>query len=466
MATSNPASNREVITVSELNRDARQLLETSFPFLYVEGEISNLAQPSSGHWYFTLKDDRAQVRCAMFRNRNHMVRFKPRNGMQIIVRGRISLYENRGEFQLIAEFLEEAGDGALRRAFEKLKNALQAEGLFSEDRKRPVPSLPNHIAIITSPTGAAIRDVLTIMGRRFPGIHATVIPVQVQGEESVRQIVDALELANRYAADPFDLILLTRGGGSLEDLWSFNTEPVARAVAVSRLPVVCAVGHESDVSIADFVADLRAPTPSAAAELITPDRETWLEAVGQVGRRLVQATLAGLSRHQQEISHLSRRLRHPSNRLDELAQRLDDLKKRLVIQGRGQLTGYRFGELERRLEAATSRRISNLENRVRSLRLRSPETIITANRTRLNNLNEKLQKAVSYSLTGKQTKLIAVTEKLDALSPLSTLKRGYAIVEKDEHVVVDAGELSPGDRITGRLMKGTFEADVTRSEDS
>ncbi len=444
MAAQNPTSNREVITVSELNRDAKQLLETNFPYLYVEGEISNLAQPSSGHWYFTLKDDRAQVRCAMFRNRNHMVRFKPKNGMQFIVRGRISLYENRGEFQLIAEFLEDAGDGALRRAFEKQKNSLQAEGLFSEDRKKPVPTLPQHIAIVTSPHGAAIRDVLTVMQRRFPGIHATIIPVQVQGEESVKQIVKALDLANNYQADPFDLILLTRGGGSLEDLWSFNTEPVARAVAASNLPVVCAVGHESDVSIADFVADLRAPTPSAAAELVTPDKEVWLDMLNQMDKRLVQSITADLGHHSREVNHLRRRLRHPSNRLEELNQRLDDL--------------------ERRFHTTISRHLSGLGNQLAALRVPTPTMMLDARATRLQHLNEKLVRAAGMMVSSNRARLATTTEKLDTLSPLSTLKRGYAIVEKGEHVITDAADLTTGDRITARLMKGRVEAEVRQIE--
>ena len=270
-----PQSNREILSVGDLNRAARQLLEGQFAMVFVEGEISNFARPSSGHWYFTLKDSSAQLRCAMFRNRNQSIRFAPANGQQVIVRGKISLYEGRGEYQMIAEFLEEAGDGALRRAFDKLKSQLEAEGLFAEYTKKVIPAMPRHIAIITSPTGAAIRDVLQVLKRRFPAINVSVLPVAVQGDEAPAQIVRALSQANQYVEDPFDLILLTRGGGSLEDLWAFNTEPVARAIFASQLPVVCAVGHETDVSIADFVADLRAPTPSAAAELISPDGAEW-----------------------------------------------------------------------------------------------------------------------------------------------------------------------------------------------
>jgi exodeoxyribonuclease VII large subunit len=261
-------SNRDVLSVSDLTRSARMLLEEEFPNVFVEGEISNFSKPASGHWYFTLKDDKSQLRCAMFRNKNSRLRFVPRNGLQVIVRGKISLYEGRGDFQMIAEHMEEAGDGALRRAFEKLKAQLDREGLFDPAAKQPVPNLPNHLAVITSPTGAAIRDVLHVFERRFPALKVTIIPVPVQGDEAIPRIVEAIDLANRYSDLPFDAILLTRGGGSLEDLWAFNTEPVARAIFNSALPIVSAVGHEIDITIADFVADLRAPTPSAAAELL------------------------------------------------------------------------------------------------------------------------------------------------------------------------------------------------------
>ncbi|MBD3647253.1 MAG: exodeoxyribonuclease VII large subunit, partial [Pseudomonadales bacterium] len=321
--------NRQVLSVSELNRSARHLLEGEFPMVFVEGEISNLARPSSGHWYFTLKDDSAQLRCAMFRNRNRMIRLPVRDGMQVIVRGRISLYEGRGEFQMVAEFLEDAGDGALRAAFEKLKAKLEAEGLFDPDRKRPIPALPKHVAVITSPTGAAIRDVLHVLARRFPAIEISVIPVQVQGEHSPKQIVDALNFANGYRDNPFDVLLLTRGGGSLEDLWSFNNEEVARAVFASEIPVVCAVGHETDFSIADFVADLRAPTPSAAAEQISPDGQDWLDTFVRHERVLTGLITSLIGEHERHLDHLGRRLRHPGRTLQDMYQRLDGLELRL-----------------------------------------------------------------------------------------------------------------------------------------
>ena len=444
-------SNRKVITVSDLNRDARLLLESEFPILWVEGEISNLAQPGSGHWYFTLKDDKAQVRCAMFKNRNHMVQFRPRNGQQIIVRGRISLYEGRGEFQMIAEFLEDSGDGALRRAFDKLKASLQQEGLFDEARKKPVPLLPEHVAIITSPTGAAIRDVVSVMQRRFPAIRISILPVQVQGDESVQQIVAALQLANAYSIatpeDPFDLILLTRGGGSLEDLWSFNTEPVARAVAASLLPVVCAVGHESDVSIADFVADLRAPTPSAAAELITPDGDVLLGSFNILARRLWQLMSQQLTDGTREISHLKKRLRHPRAHLEDLAQQLDELERRL--------TGNISYQLERQ------------QSRVDRCRITSPATAINTSKVRLGYLAEKLNLHSHSALRHRADQLLNLTSKLDTLSPLATLHRGYAIVssEADDHILTSSQDVQPGDRIRARLKSGAVIAEVKERQD-
>ena len=270
--STNTGSNREVLSVTKLNQMARRVLEGEFPNIWVEGEISNFVQPSSGHWYFTLKDASAQIRCVMFRNRNRSHREKPQDGSKVLLRGKISLYEGRGEFQLSADTLEDIGDGELLRAFEQLKVKLQKEGLFDVKNKKSIPRLPKHVGVITSPSGAAIQDVLNILGRRFPAIKVTILPAQVQGKEAIQQIKEALIFANRYNVFPFDVLLLTRGGGSLEDLWPFNSETIARTIAEIDIPIVSAIGHESDTSISDFVADLRAPTPSAAAELISPDQ--------------------------------------------------------------------------------------------------------------------------------------------------------------------------------------------------
>ena len=454
-------SNRHIITVSELARDARDLLESEFPALFVEGEMSNLSQPSSGHWYFTLKDDRAQVRCAIFRNRNHMVRFEPRNGRQIIVRGRISFYEARGQFQLIADFLEEAGDGALRRAYEKLKADLQAEGLFAESGKKPPPPMPRHIAVVTSPTGAAIRDVLTVMGRRFPGIHASILPVQVQGEGSVSGIVRALAFANQYDPDPFDVILLARGGGSLEDLWSFNTEPVARAIAGSRIPVVSAVGHEADVTIADLVADLRAPTPSAGAELLTPDHRVWQKAFEDLQASLTTQMTSLLASLAQETNHLQHRIRRPEHRLQNLQQRADDLNRRLLAAMEKQPEGYGFQELERRLVAALENRVAHLKAKLTGLHLGSPRPLLGGYRTRLEVTRQRFARAEAGRRGHQQARLLLASEKLNTLSPLRTLKRGYAILlNAEQRVVADANQLGVGEKFTARLGTGEIRARV------
>jgi len=375
--TSIPVSNREILTVSDLNKSARRLLEGEFPMIFVEGEISNFSIPASGHWYFTLKDSKAQLRSAMFRGSNRKIRFVPRNGLQIIVRGRISLYEGRGEFQMIAEFMEEAGDGALRRAYETLKNQLETEGLFSSELKKQLPALPKHLAIVTSPTGAAIRDVLQILKRRFPAMAVSVIPVQVQGEESIQQIVEAISFANRAFVNnaqasrsltkdggDIDAILLTRGGGSLEDLWSFNTEPVARAIAGSKIPVISAIGHETDTTIADFVADVRAPTPSAAAEILSPDGESWMRDFLQTENALHRYVLQLQESLNNNLMHLSRRLRHPGQRIQDWYQRLDDLEARLASSYRHHLSRLNFDNLELRLKTALNQSLSLANNRL------------------------------------------------------------------------------------------------------
>ncbi len=437
------SSNREVLSVSQLSRSARQLLEGEFFNIFVEGEISNLVRPASGHWYLTLKDDKAQIRCAMFANRNRLVRFTPKNGTQVVIRGKVSLYEARGDFQLIAEFMEEAGDGALRRAFDKLKAQLDSEGLFSADAKQPVPPMPAHIAVITSPSGAAIRDVLHVLDRRFPAIPVSVIPVQVQGDQSPAQIVEALAFANRCTKPAFDVILLTRGGGSLEDLWSFNTEPVARAIHASRIPVVAAVGHEIDFSIADFVADMRAPTPSAAAEMLSPDQADWQSSLDRTEQRLAQRMQELLRRDTSQLSHLSRRLRHPGQRLTDLHQRLDDLELRL----------------QRALHHGLERRRARLA--LARSKLKSPRAGISNADSRLNDQLRRLQAAAKETLSNREQRLETARSRLHAYSHESTLARGYAIIKRDDQIIRRHDEVNSGDTVTAWLQDGELTAEVT-----
>ena len=439
------STDRDVLSVSQLNRKAKQLLETHLPLLWVEGELSNVSQPSSGHWYFTLKDEQAQVRCAMFRNRNMLVRFAPRQGQQVLIRARVSLYEGRGDYQLIVEHMEEAGFGALQRAFEALKLKLANEGLFDDAYKQPLPSLPKHIAVITSPTGAAIRDVLSVLNRRFPAIPVTVIPVAVQGKEAAPQIVRAIDLANR--AGLFDVVILARGGGSLEDLWPFNEESVARAIHASELPIVSAVGHEVDFTIADFVADLRAPTPSAAAELLVPDAEDWLETFAGYEILLEEAIERKLQSFKQRLEWLRTRLRHPGERLQQQAQRLDGLELRLV--------------------RAVDHQLLRCHTRLNTLVLRQKPL---QPRLRINQLNQQvsqhhatLVKNMQRHLRAQQQRLTEAARLLQTVSPLNTLQRGYAIATDSHHkVITNSSQVAPGDSINARLAEGELQCRVEK----
>ena len=462
-------SNRNVLSVSDLTRSARLLLEGEFPSVFVEGEISNFSKPASGHWYFTLKDDKSQLRSAMFKGRNSRLKFIPKNGLQVIVRGKISLYEGRGDFQMIAEHMEEAGDGALRRAFEKLKQQLDAEGLFDVAAKQPIPTLPQHLAVITSATGAAIRDVLHVFERRFPALRVTILPVPVQGDDASPQIAKAISLANQYTDDPFDTILLTRGGGSLEDLWAFNTEPVARAIFGSRLPVVSAVGHEIDITIADFVADLRAPTPSAAAELLSPDQASWLQHLRTMEQKLsrsIQQRRQGLTSH---LNHVRARLRHPGERLNQLHQRFDELDGRLQRSFSQALASPQIPRLANRLEQAMQRRLAGQDQQLFRLRSRliSPGQQVQTQQNTLSLLERRLMQQWQSSKRDKQFQFENVASKLNALSPLNTLGRGYSIVTRGTSttaVVTSAAQVSAGETITARLLSGKLTATVTSIE--
>ncbi|MBA59120.1 MAG: exodeoxyribonuclease VII large subunit [Gammaproteobacteria bacterium] len=439
------SSNRKILSVSQLNKTAKHILETEFSFLYVEGEISNFAQPSSGHWYFTLKDEKAQVRCAMFRNRNQSVDFEPKNGQQVILHGKVSLYEGRGEFQVIANSLENSGDGELRRAFEKLKTSLQKEGLFDSSHKKPIPDLPARLAIITSPTGAAIKDIYSVISRRFPAMIMTVIPTQVQGDEAIPQIVEAIEKANEQDSG-YDLVLLARGGGSLEDLWAFNTEPVARAIFKSRLPLVSAIGHESDVTISDFVADLRAPTPSAAAEQITPDSDKLKSELLEKENRLIRMAERVVRNFHKELTHIFRRIRHPNTRLNDYAQRLDDLERRFS-QSLKSIVEKKQTQLEQKHLTPPTRKIEQLES---ALKQHLGTIIHSELKSRLDRKN-----LVERDLA-----------RLEALSPFATLKRGYAIVsaERDNQIIRDPKQVPEGENLRIRLSEGNLRAEVIEDE--
>ncbi|MCC5809287.1 MAG: exodeoxyribonuclease VII large subunit [Ectothiorhodospiraceae bacterium] len=442
---SDSQSGRVVLTVSQLNREVRELLEQGLPVLWVEGEVSNLARPASGHWYFTLKDQKAQIRCAMFRPRNRLVRFQPDNGTQVLARGRISLYEPRGDYQFIVESLEEAGDGALRRQFEALKQALEAEGLFRQERKRALPAIPRRVGVITSPSGAAIRDVLQVLQRRFSAMEVLVYPVPVQGKGAAEQIAGMIQLA--ADRNEVDVLLLTRGGGSLEDLWAFNEEVVARAIAACPIPLVSAIGHEVDVSIADFVADQRAPTPSAAAELISPDGLAWRERFRQLEDRLAGRMLETLRRLQRHLDFTSTRLQqqHPGRRLRDHSQRLDELDIRLrgTIRRHLQLRQGQLGQLEQRLQR------------------QHPNLLIGLGRERLQGLEGRLLGGQKRELRRQGDRLRALARALEAISPLATVSRGYAILQREDGTVVrHASAVSRGDTLSARLAHGRLVCSV------
>ena len=441
-----------VLSVHQLNRQVRQLLESSFGLVQVEGEISNFAMAGSGHWYFSLKDDRAQVRCAMFRNRNQQMGKPPENGQLTRVRARISLYEGRGEFQLIVQHLEAAGAGALSVAFEKLKRKLADEGLFDDAHKQALPEFPRHVGIISSADGAAVHDIISVFRRRFPAIRLSVFPVAVQGEESAPAICRALQWANRLHAGgkvELDALILARGGGSMEDLWSFNRETVARAIFDSALPVVSAVGHATDFTIADFAADLRAPTPSAAAELLSPDSRE----LEQQFRALENAMLRGQRRRLEAAGHsLSaavRGLRHPGDRLREQAQRLDGLEIRL---GQGMAHGLaQHGH-------ALQLRQTNL------VRL-SPVRQIAGVREALNDRQRRGNNAMAQVLRDSRKRLEKAVALLESLGPLSILERGYAIVTNQQGQLIRAADaVQTGETIHTRLGRGSLRSTVVERE--
>ena len=443
---------REVYSVSQLNRAARSLLEGNFPLIWIEGEISNLAKPSSGHVYFTLKDEVASVRCAMFRQRNRSINFTPENGTQVLVRAQVSLYEGRGEFQLIAEHMEAAGDGALRRAFEVLKQRLAAAGLFDAAHKKSLPTLPRCIGVVTSPTGAAIHDILSILRRRFPALPIIIYPVQVQGNGAPAQIARAIHLASQR--QDCDVLIVARGGGSLEDLWAFNDEAVARAIHACVIPVVSGIGHEVDFTIADFVADQRAATPSAAAELVSPDQTEWLQQFARQHRRLVTLMQDRITGQQQRLRWLTQRLQqqHPGQRLRTQAQRLDELEQRLHHAQRVLLRHQRstLAELSSRLyRHIPSHRLDQL-------------------RIKQQHLAQRMHQALRLSLQRHQQRLVSASRALDTVSPLATLARGYAIVRTmPQHTVLHAaGDVMPGDKIEVRLAQGGLlcQVDEVRHE--
>ncbi len=441
---------RDIYTVSRLNHEAKLLLEGSFPSLWIEGEISKPAFPVSGHVYFSLKDNQAVIRCALFRGAQRVAGIQPRDGMHVLARVRVSLYEGRGEFQLIVEYLEEAGEGALRRAFEQLKQRLAQEGLFEATHKRPLPRLPRRIGLVTSASGAVLHDIVTTLKRRFPAIGVLLYPVPVQGAGAAEKIASAIQLAGKRR--DCDALIVARGGGSLEDLWAFNEEIVARAIYACPLPIVSAVGHETDITIADFVADARAPTPTAAAELLSPDWREWDTAFRQLALRAARQMRTRLQQTAQHLDWLSARLVHPRNRIDTLRHRLHGLVLRLRLS---QTTRHRT------LQA----RLTGLSDRLHRL---SPAPRVQAQLLQHRHLQQRLNAAArrTFETTRERLQHLALT--LNALSPLATLDRGYAIVRSADTgaVLRDARAAKPGERVRAQLAHGSLDCLVEKTHES
>ncbi|TXL66248.1 exodeoxyribonuclease VII large subunit [Zeimonas arvi] len=438
----NRATAREILTVSELNRAVAGILEQSLPVVRVEGELSNVVRAASGHWYFSLKDASAQVRCVMFRGRARNVDFSPRDGDRVEVLALATLYEARGEFQLNVEAMRRAGAGDLYRRFLELKDRLQREGLFEAARKRPLPAHPAAIGIVTSPQAAALRDVLTTLRRRAPAIPVVVYPTQVQGAEAPAQIATAIGRAG--SRRDCEVLLLVRGGGSIEDLWSFNDERVARAIAACPLPVVVGVGHETDFTIADFVADLRAPTPTAAAELVAPDRRELARGALRLAQRLQMAMRRRLDRAAQRLDTGTRLLRPPSAQWRDRARRVVALSQRLAAAGNAQRL-RRAGALDRL-----------------AARMRAPRADLA--RQRLEALERRLASAVRETLAQRGRRVDAAAAALALVSPQAVLDRGYAIVSSPDGTVLrDAARARPGDPLSVRLASGRLDATVTAS---
>lgn len=440
---------KRILTVSQLTHLIRGILEENFDHVWVEGEVSNVAAPSSGHLYFTLKDAEAQIRCVVFRASARAVRFKIVNGMGLVLRGRVSVFEQRGDYQFIAEYLEPKGVGALQLAFNQLKEKLAREGLFDEARKKPLPGLPRRIGVVTSPSGAAIHDILTVLKRRHASLEVLIMPVRVQGDGAAEEIAAAIRDFNLYRE--VDVLIVGRGGGSMEDLWAFNEEKVARAISASRIPVISAVGHEVDFTIADFVADLRAPTPSAAAEMVVRSREELEGELRHLSSRLISAAERGLEARRERTEGLMRALKDPSLLVGHLIQRVDDLSARL----------------DRALTRVFEARRERLMGQAHRLRMRMPAVEVERCRELLLILSAGLEKAITRVIEASREKTAVNGARLQVLSPLATLDRGYCIARRhgDGDVVRDGRTLEPGDRLGLTFRIGTATCVVESRDD-
>ncbi|WP_273993478.1 exodeoxyribonuclease VII large subunit [Vibrio parahaemolyticus] len=439
-------TNQNIFTVSRLNAEVRLLLENEMGIVWLVGEISNFSAPVSGHWYLTLKDSRAQVKCAMFRGNNRRVTFKPENGNQVLVKARLSLYEPRGDYQLIIESMQPEGDGRLQQEFEELKMKLAAEGLFAQTNKLTLPEHPKCVGVITSKTGAALYDILDVLKRRDPSLPVVIYPTMVQGDDAAIQIAQAIGRAN--SRNECDVLIVGRGGGSLEDLWCFNNEILARTIAASQIPIISAVGHEVDITIADFVADVRAPTPSAAAELVSRDNSHKDQSLVAKQHKLASAMRYYLAQQKQQSAQLLHRLerQHPSYQLQRQSQQLDELDMRL----------------RRAMQRFIDTRQQAVERKHHRLQLNSPVKHLAQQKSRLERVEHKLLDAMDRKLLTMRHQLAIAAEKLDTVSPLATLKRGYSITQTEQgKVVTSADDVKTGDLLVTRLANGEIHSTVS-----
>jgi exodeoxyribonuclease VII large subunit len=433
-----------VLTVSNLNSLIKEQIEGEFKSIWLQGEISNFKAHTSGHYYFSLKDDKSQISAVMFKGFNGRLKFRPDSGMEVIVRGRVTVYEPRGNYQIFCETMEPVGAGALQRAYEQLKNKLQLEGLFAPEHKQALPLLPKSIGVVTSPTGAAIQDILNVLSRRYRSGKITVIPARVQGEGAADEVVRGIQLAN--AVGGFDVLIVGRGGGSIEDMWCFNEERVARAIFASKIPIISAVGHEIDFTIADFVADVRAPTPSAAAEIVAKSAGELSEKIRSFRKNLLQRFQFTLSQHQSRLHRLQGQLVDPKRRLQDLAIRCDELQQRMVM-------GWQRYVRDQRMQVRLLRE-----------KMKSPRVVLTARRQRLSYLQQTLQKEVGFRLQNQKSQLANIVSILDSLSPLKVLGRGYALVFSDEKIIKESNQVNINQELDVRFSNGAVRVKVIKKE--
>jgi len=435
---------QEIISVSEINRRAKSILEENFPFVWIQGEVSNFFSAASGHWYFSLKDESSEIRCAMFANKSHRITFEPKNGDHLVLNGTLSIFEGRGQYQIIVEHIELAGEGALLKAFEELKKKLLTEGLFDDSLKKKLPSYPRSIAVVTSPDGAVIQDIINVLSRRSPFFNLTVVPTLVQGEKAAPLICEALNKASNL--ENIDLIILARGGGSIEDLWAFNNEEVARTIVNCPIPLVSAVGHETDFTISDFVADIRAPTPSIAAEIISQPYSELKETLEGYQSYLLKSVESQFDSQRTRITNLIKRIRHPGDKLREIGQKVDYLETAL-IQEMHQKVSFKKNQLN----------LTQL-----SLQQNSPQNKVKEAKVYLQNASKDLLKAFNLKIERKRKLLGELVATIEAVSPLSVLARGYSIIstEPEGKILSSSNQVKIGQTISAVLNKGSIKAEV------